>query len=479
MEIHKFEFNGKRLVLDVPTSHCFEVDEVMYDLLDHINTHSAEEVVELLNSQYPRDILVEALSELATFKEQGLLCDDALRLDPAPQQSISSLTLNVAHDCNLRCVYCFAGQGPYGGRVSRMDKATARHAIDVLFELSGEQESCHITFFGGEPLLNFSVIQFAIEYATQQAARCSKQVSFSITTNGTLLSKRVVAFFAQHQVGITVSIDGPKDVQDKLRCYASAAKSSYDLVAERVKTLRQIYHRRLTARATVTHANPDIKTICNHLETMGFDRVFCIPVSTDDETLALSSSDIQKIGEAYEQLAAELPKAAHDRQPFGYHGFSRCLARIHRAERRAYACGVGRSMMTVTPEGDIYPCHRFVGMEAFQLGNIFEPFDLIQANKQFVETTVSQRKECASCWARYLCGGHCLHDVAQEDGSFGWPNPRHCSLYRKEIELALYLYASLQENKQAAEMELEVGTELQRGLSERQGDEATCITPPV
>jgi len=330
-----------------------------------------------------------------------------------------------------------------------MNKPTAQRAIDVFLDQPSVAAKPSITFFGGEPLLNVPVIEFAIAYATREAAKRGKQISFTITTNGTLLSRRIVDLLKQHHVSIMVSIDGPKGIQDQLRRPRRSNRSSYDMVAARMKMLSQACPDHLAARATITHFNPDVRAITRHLELMGFPRVYCAPVSDGDGELALGCADIDAVKEAYEHLAEQCVVAGRERQAFAYRGFNQYLSHIHRAYRRAYACGAGRSMIAVTPEGDVYPCHRFVGMKAFRLGSIGESFDLAQVNRRFVEATVWQREGCASCWVRYMCGGHCLNEAAREDGSFGPPDPRLCDLYQKEIELALYVYASLQEDADA------------------------------
>ncbi len=478
MQVHQFEYDSRRLVFDVPTSRCFEVDEVMHDLLNCVSTHPQEEAVAALSSEHPHLAVREALSELVTLRGQGFLSEEAPRPTDAQQRPLVHLTLNVAHRCNLSCAYCFAGQGPYGGEASLMNKPTAQRAIDVFLAQPSIGEKLSITFFGGEPLLNVPMIEFVIAYANQEATKQGKQMSFTITTNGTLLSQRVVDLLKQHHVSMMVSIDGPKGIQDQLRRTRSRGKSSYDLIAARMKMLLQACPGHLTARATITHVNPDVSAVADHLKLMGFPRIYCAPVSHASGEHALDSADIGTVTEAYECLAEQFLVAARERQSFPYRGFNQYLSDVHRARRRAYACGAGRTMMAVTPEGDVYPCHRFVGMEAFRLGSVGESFDLARVNGRFVEATVWQRQGCASCWARYICGGHCLHEVAREDGSFGPPDPRLCDLYRKEIELALYLYASLQEDTDADGLRRGGDARL-CGPSKHLMEDDACAAPPT
>ncbi|HOR01473.1 MAG TPA: 4Fe-4S cluster-binding domain-containing protein, partial [Anaerolineae bacterium] len=247
----------------------------MYDLLGCVSTHPPEEAATILGSRHSQAAVSETLGELAALRSQGFLSEEVSPPTTGLQGPLVNLTLNVAHRCNLSCVYCFAGQGPYGGEASLMNKPTAQRAIDVFLDQPSVAAKPSITFFGGEPLLNVPVIEFAIAYATREAAKRGKQISFTITTNGTLLSRRIVDLLKQHHVSIMVSIDGPKGIQDQLRRPRRSNRSSYDMVAARMKMLSQACPDHLAARATITHFNPDVRAITRHLELMGFPRVYC------------------------------------------------------------------------------------------------------------------------------------------------------------------------------------------------------------
>jgi uncharacterized protein len=327
-----------------------------------------------------------------------------------------------------------------------MDKATARRAIDLLMEASGQEQRCSVVFFGGEPLCNTPVIKDVVVYGRAESQRLGKTISFGMTTNGLLLSDSLIDFLTQNKVSILVSMDGPREVQDALRP-AAGGKGSYDSLVPRVKALSRRRGGRISARATVSHQNVQVGRIVDHLASIGFGRVFCAPVSfaCGNGALMLTEEDVDDITRDYEELALRLVDAVRERRPFPFGGFLRYIGRIHRAEKKLYGCGAGRNMIAVDPSGDVYPCHRFVGMEAFRMGSIFGQLDWDAVRRPFLEASVHALQRCSDCWARHLCGGYCLNEIARPDGSYDAPNPLNCRLVQREIELSLFVYAKIKE----------------------------------
>lgn len=443
LEIHKFKVKDKNYVIDVPTSICFEADDLAYEILGYFPTFTTEEIVSKLASKYPKQVVLETIGELEKLQKEGLLWEDKQVAEELPEE-IGNITLHISHACNLRCKYCFAGQGSYGGEKENMSKDIAKKSVNFLMEQSGQRKEIGIVFFGGEPLLNFPLLKFIVDYSKKEVKKISKKIHFTITTNGTLLTDDIIDCLNKNKFSVMISIDGYKKAQDELRRFAGG-KGSYDVVISGAKKLSKSRGGRLTARVTVCHDNPDVKKIADHLSEIGFSRVVCAPVSGADGTsLALTSDDIELLLKRYEQLAGEVIEKVLKREEAVMDDFADVIGQIYRAERRNHACGVGLGAIGVSPSGDIYPCHRFVGMKEFKIGHVEKGFDKA-ARQRVIDVNATNRKPCSTCWARYLCGGGCLHDAAKEDGSFGSPNPQLCKLQKRVFELSLMIYAELLE----------------------------------
>ena len=441
MDIHGFQFNGSRYIFDVSSSACFSVDELMCDVLDLSSRLNDIERTRILAKSYGKDEVDEAFAELVLMKEQGFF-SDKVEADHFLSRTVVSLGLNVSHACNLNCLYCYAEGGSYGLEAEVMDRQVAFSAIDLLTELSRDKNGCSITFFGGEPLTNFGLIRQTVEYAKKQAARAQKRVHFSITTNGTLITREIAQFLRDEDFNIWLSIDGPKDIQDSMRPKKNG-EGSHSSVLVGIDWLRNAGISRLNARATISRQNKDIFNILTHMESIGITNAACIPVSIGESSmLALTDDDIIALCKQYDSLADKQIEAARDRRPFICNNFRKTLEALHLGRKYVYSCGVGKRMMTVVPSGDIYPCHRFVGLDAFKMGHVASGLDSA-VRELFYSQTVTKRALCSACWARYICGGGCLNDVADEGGAFCEPNELNCDLNRRLIEAAIHVYANL------------------------------------
>lgn len=447
MEIHQCRINNTNLVLDIPTGKCLEVDNVGYATLKQLShVDDKEKIINKLSPTYPRSDIYTSLQDIHSLQTQGIFLPDDYNFSPPQSTPITSLTLNVSHACNLRCTYCFAGQGSYGSDAMQMDKRTARRAIDLLINLSGHEKRCEIVFFGGEPLLNVPVIKDAITYSSNMAKSTGKTFTYNMTTNGVLLTDQLIDYLNKKKVKIMISMDGTKDVQDTQRPLPSG-KGSYDRILPHVKALSDSRGGQITARMTITQRNLNFSHSVDHLASIGFSRVHCELVSSScpEVKLDLSKADIEHLEQEYENQATNLLDAIRGHEPYAFGGFRRYLLMIHNTHNRLYTCGAGRRMITVTPSGGVYPCHRFVGMDAFKMGKVYNSTEIADSQKEWTKTTVLSLPKCRTCWARYICAGHCLNKHARDDGQFGEPDPRHCRLAKKEIELSLYLYTKIRE----------------------------------
>lgn len=407
-ELHRFAVDGQKYALVVPDSAVYEVDDVTDCLLMALEEGAApEEAVAQVGATHDSATVAAAMAEvkqagwLTSKPQEGLLLSTEL-------PRITTICLNVAHKCNMRCRYCYAGHGTYGGAMSLMTPQIACQAVDFLIEESQKAERCHIAFFGGEPLLNFKVIRSTVRYAKEQGEKHGKKISFGITTNGTLLTDGIVRFLETEKIGLMISIDGPKQVHDRVRVFR-AGRGSYDQIVTRAQKV--LGKRSVSARATITRQNLDTLGIMETLLNLGFSGVFLSPVSTVEDDYALSQQNMESIKNQNRILVNKLVECALQEHKFFPHlGFIRFLQRVHWGAIRVSSCYAGSGYVCIDPAGDIYVCHRFAGVEQFRMGNLRQGIDRRWQQEFFRVVNVNCREKCPSCWARYLCGGGCCHD---------------------------------------------------------------------
>lgn len=435
-----FEVDGQRYLFHVPSTACLAAD----DLASAILVGGADKRALLDAGRWTESEVDVALEEVA-----ALVADGAF--EPAgpvpPRDHFATLELHVSHICNMNCRYCFADAGDYGGEAKLMSEDTARTAIDDFLAQLPDGEKGTIVFFGGEPLMNRPVVRAGAEYARARAGEAGKQVGFSITTNATLLDDEMVAFMNDYGFTVLISIDGPESVQDHLRPLKSGA-GSYARALEGIQRLSMSRNGRLTARATLCHGNVKLTELADHFSAIGFDQVAASPVSCSgcDTTLALDDADRETLLAEYGRCAERTLAAATD--PDAPRGamvsiFRDTLATIAHGQPRRRACGTGYGIITVTPDGAMYPCHRFVGSKAWEMGSLAGGVDASR-RARFLEFDVDAIEGCRECWVRYICGGGCLSDHARDDGTFGDADAGACELSRRLMEETLALYVRLE-----------------------------------
>lgn len=447
-QVHRFECQGERLVLDVNSGALHVADAVAWDILglDEAGLVDLATAGERLAGRHTAVAVEAAWRDLADLVQDGTLwspdpsAEELAALKAPDSPVVHALCLNLAHDCNLACRYCFAGQGPFGGERGLMPRETARQAIDFLIAASGDRRRLEIDFFGGEPLLDREVLFDVVPYAEERATASGKAFRFTLTTNATPLTDDVIDFLDRHHVALVLSIDGRPSVHDTMRPMRNG-RGSYDVVLERIKKAvaargGQDYY----LRGTYTHHNLDFTEDVRHLADLGFGRLSLEPVvGLAGDDYALTQDDLARAEAEYERLTAYYLERFEAGRPLVFFHFELedqggpCL------KKRATGCGAGHEYLAVTPDGDLFPCHQFVGRDGFKLGDVWRGVERHDLVRTFASTNVFTKDECRRCWARFHCGGGCNANAHLAAGDITKPYAPGCRLQKKRLECALYL----------------------------------------
>ncbi|NLJ88846.1 MAG: thioether cross-link-forming SCIFF peptide maturase [Epulopiscium sp.] len=447
--IHKYSMDGVNIVLDIYSGAVHVVDDIVYDLIDYYKEKSKDELKELFKGKYELEQIDEAIEEIETLENEGLLFTEDVYLDYLSQFKmrgpvVKALCLHIAHDCNLKCKYCFAGEGEYRGSRSLMSKEVGIKAIDFLIEASGNRRNLEIDFFGGEPLMNFDVVKEIVDYARSIEKEKNKNFRFTITTNGLLLDDEIQDYINNNMHNVVLSIDGRKEIHDKMR-YTKNNTGSYDIILPKIKKMAESRkHKNYYVRGTFTRENLDFAQDVIHLADLGFKQISVEPVVAPKETsYALQEEDLPVLFKQYEDLSKELIKRKEKGQDFNFFHFMIDLSQGPCVAKRLAGCGSGSEYLAVTPEGDLYPCHQFVGLEEFKMGTVFEGIKNEGLQKQFQDCNVYAKEECRSCWVKFYCSGGCAANAYQFHKDIHIPYKIGCELEKKRVECALYLQAKL------------------------------------
>ncbi|NLY29801.1 MAG: thioether cross-link-forming SCIFF peptide maturase [Firmicutes bacterium] len=391
----------------------------------------------------------EAGSELLDLVDQGLLFADDSYLDElvGPEvgsQTLKAICLNVSHDCDLRCRYCFAGTGAFGGQRLNMSAETARRAIDFLLENSPGRERVEVDFFGGEPLLNLPVVKETVAYGEKQAAAKGKEIRFTLTTNGMLLDAETAAYLNDNMFNLVLSLDGRPEVNDRMRLSLDGT-SVYNTILPRFQEIAELRgDRQYYVRGTYTAYNKDFFEDVRHLVEVGFDRVSVEPVVADPQRpYALKVQDLPELFHQYELLADYYCELYPTSQRFEFYHFNLSLLQGQCLSKRLTGCGAGGEYLAVTPNGDIYPCHQFVGREEYRLGNLIDSCLDEGIQRTFRRAHVLAKQDCRGCWARFFCSGGCHANAVSANGDIYKPDHFSCELLKKRLECSIYIQARL------------------------------------
>lgn len=449
--IHQYKNNGLNIVLDIYSGAIHMVDDIVYDVIALYETTHLDQIVEKLSNQYGRETLQEAIEEVEQLKDQGLLFTEDSYESHIPHfvsrdTVVKALCLHIAHDCNLSCKYCFAGEGEYHGHRSMMSFEVGKKAIDFLIQHSGSRRNLEVDFFGGEPLMNFKVVKEIVEYAREQEQLHNKNFRFTMTTNGVLLNDEVQDYLNKTMHNVVLSIDGRKEVHNAMRP-SSNGKGSYDLVLPRFKQLAEARGQKdYYVRGTFTHHNLDFANDVMHLVDEGFKQISVEPVvAPESQDYALKESDIPQLLEEYDRLALEMLKRYEAGQDFNFFHFMVDLNQGPCVSKRLSGCGSGNEYMAVTPEGDLYPCHQFVGIDEFLMGHVDTGITNTQKQESFRNCHVYTKDKCRNCWAKFYCSGGCSANAFQFYGDLLEAYDLGCTLEKKRIECAIMIKAHMAE----------------------------------
>jgi len=445
-QIHKFRVFDKNIILDVNSGSVFTVDNLVFDVLDLFNKSSREDVMKSLLNKYNQEQIDEAFSEIEQLKKQNILfskTDFSYVQETLKQRHyVKALCLNVAHDCNLRCKYCFASKGDYQGKRELMTKQVGRDAVDFLIQNSGHITQLEIDFFGGEPLLAYDTVKEVVNYARSRENDCGKKFHFTMTTNGVLLRDDVLNYLHENMENIVLSIDGRREVNDRIRVKADGS-GSYDTIIDNIRNmvkLREKDNKEYYVRGTFTKNNLDFSEDVFHLADQGFSQISIEPVVGMEGDFLLDDKDIDMIFEQYEKIAREyLRRKQSGQKAFRFYHFNVNIYHGPCIYKRLAACGAGRDYLAVTPSGNIYPCHQFVGHDEFLIGNVRDKKVNEKVIMRFKDTHVFSKKECSECWARFFCSGGCNANNFLVNGDMNIPYDLTCKLQKKRIEYAIYL----------------------------------------
>ncbi len=442
---HRFQQNGMNIVLDVNSGIVHVTDDMTYDILGVYDGTNAAAVHTAFDEKYGKEEVDDVLSDLdALVQKEQLLApmDPNYRVVIEDKPIIKALCLNIAHDCNLRCRYCFAGQGGYGQWRMLMSFDVARRAVDFLIAHSGGRKHCEIDFFGGEPLMNWHVIQETVSYIRQQEKKHNKIIKLSLTTNGLLLDEEKTRYLTENHISLILSLDGRKEMHDRMRPGVQG-EPTYDRILKNLQYC--VEHRdgeEYYVRGTYTRYNLDFATDVTDIVDKGFPALSMEPVVGDaSEAYAIQKEDLPQIFDEYEKLAKIFIEREEEGHPFFYFHFNMDLWRGPCLPKRLRGCGAGHEYLAVVPNGDIYPCHQFVGRDGYVIGNVYEGLKNMDMMKSFRENHVLSKPECVQCWARFYCSGGCHANNETYAGDIQKPFDITCEIQKKRIECALMIQA--------------------------------------
>lgn len=446
--VHCYKNNGYNIVLDSNSGSVHAVDEVAFEVIDKYESRSKEEIILELCDKYPEitaDDIEEIFQDIEELKKEGKLFSEDkfkdLQIDiKARPTQLKALCLHIAHDCNMCCKYCFAGEGEYSGDRSLMSFEVGKRALDFLIEQSGSRKNLEVDFFGGEPLLNFDVVKQLVAYARSIEKEKGKNFRFTLTTNGVLLNDEVMEWANKECYNVVLSLDGRKETNDRMRRTRND-KGTYDLILPKFqKMAKERNQQGYYIRGTYTHYNTDFANDILHLADLGFEQLAMEPVVTDPKMdYALQESDISKLKDQYDLLAKEMCKRNREGKGFTFFHYMIDLEGGPCIYKRISGCGVGTDYMAVTPWGDLYPCHQFVGDEKFLLGNVFDGVKNTDIVNEFKLCNVYSREACQDCFAKLYCSGGCSANAYHTTGKITGTCDMSCELHRKRVENAIMI----------------------------------------
>ena len=447
--IHQYKLNGYNIVLDICSGAVHAVDEIAYDIISLFENNDKSTIIEEISKKYPdlkESDIEECYNQVLSLKESGqLFKEDTFEsmagvLKEKTAGVVKALCLHIAHTCNLNCSYCFASQGKYHGQRAVMSFEVGKRALDFLIENSGTRHNLEVDFFGGEPLMNFQVVKDLVKYARSIEKQHNKKFRFTLTTNGVLIDDDVIDFCNREMSNVVLSLDGRKEVHDRFRVDYNNNGSFDKIVPKFKKLVEKRGNKNYYMRGTFTHYNPDFSEDIKTMLDLGFTELSMEPVVTKKgDASELTEEDLPVVLSQYEELAKLMLKKDKEGKPFTFYHYMIDLTDGPCIYKRISGCGSGTEYMAVTPWGDLYPCHQFVGDEKFKLGDIFNGVSNKEIVDEFLSCNVYARKECKDCWAKLYCSGGCAANAYHATGSIKGVYDYGCKLFKKRMECAIML----------------------------------------
>ena len=454
--IHRYHLDDYYIVLDTCSGGVHVVDEIAYELIGLYESKNKDEIVAELSQRFhenPAEV-AECYDQVTQLKENGqLFAPDTFEnmageLKARTSGVVKALCLHVAHTCNLNCSYCFASQGKYHGERAVMSFEVGKQALDFLVEHSGSRRNLEVDFFGGEPLMNFQVVKDLVAYARSIEKEKGKNFRFTLTTNGMLIDDDVIDFANRECSNVVLSLDGRKEIHDRFRVDYAGKGSWEQIVPKFQKLVAARGGKNYYMRGTFTHANPDFLKDIQVMLDLGFTELSMEPVvCAEGDPSALTAEDLPIVMRQYEDLARLMLKRWKEGRPFTFYHYMIDLTGGPCIYKRISGCGSGTEYMAVTPWGDLYPCHQFVGEEKFRLGDVWHGVQNTAVRQDFVDCNVYAREECRDCWAKLYCSGGCAANAYHATGSVRGVYKPGCELFRKRMECAIMLQAAMQMEK--------------------------------
>ena len=457
--IHSFKLGGLNIVLDVFSGSVHFVDDIAFDMINMFEDKTEDEIVTAILSKYneiTKEEIADGLSQIAELKAMGKLFTEdtfseiAGSLKAKTSGVVKALCLHIAHTCNLNCSYCFASQGKFNGERGLMSFEVGKRALDFLVENSGTRHNLEVDFFGGEPLMNFQVVKDLVAYARSIEKDANKNFRFTLTTNGVLVDDDVIDFANREMSNVVLSLDGRKEVHDRFRVDYNGNGSFDKIVPKFQRFVEKRGNKDYYMRGTFTHANPDFLEDIKTMLDLGFTELSMEPVvCAPNDPSALTEADKAIVMDQYEKLAELMLRKQREGKPFTFYHYMIDLKSGPCIYKRVSGCGSGTEYMAVTPWGDLYPCHQFVGDDNYKLGNVFEGVKNTEIQNKFANSNVYTKPECKDCWAKLYCSGGCPANSYHATGDINGVYSYGCDLFRKRMECAIYLEAAkaLEENE--------------------------------
>ena len=447
--IHKFKQGENYFVLDVNTGAVHVVDELVYDLVDDNGLRDKNLVINELKNKYDEAEVSEAYDEIKELVDEGMLYTKDMYEDIAhssmdDRDYIKAVCLNIIHGCNLRCKYCFADEGEYHGHKGVMDIETAKKAIDYVIKRSGPRKNIEIDLFGGEPTLIMDTIKEIIKYARENEKKWNKNIRFTMTTNATLLNEEMMDYMDKEMGNIILSLDGRKEVNDNVRIKVDGS-GSYDDILPNIKKMveKRNKNKMFYVRGTFTRANTDFYEDVMAMANEGFREISIEPVVLPDEhPLSLREEDLPTIFDNYDKLYDEMVRRKKEGDEFRFYHFNIDLNGGPCVYKRISGCGAGFEYVAITPQGEVYPCHQFVGKEEYKLGTIYDDTYNTELAKKFKKAHIYNKPKCRECWARFYCSGGCQANNLNFNNDITIPYEIGCKMQKKRIECAIALKAA-------------------------------------